>query len=58
MHSKIWELGIIEKDLGIIVGDDLKWTGHVDRMVGKANRILSMLKRTFVSSDLLALERL
>ena len=39
----------------MIVGDDLKWTGHVDRMVGKANRILSMLKRTFIGR---ALERL
>ena len=36
----------------IIVGDDLKWTGHVDRMVGKGSRIVGMTKRTFVSRDL------
>ena len=39
--------------MGIIVGDYLKLTGHVDRVVGKVGRILkSMLKRTFVSRDL------
>ena len=42
----------LEKDLGITIGDDLKWTGHIDRMVGKANKILGMLKRAFVSRDL------
>ena len=38
----------LDNDLGIIVGDNLKWIGHVNRMVGKANRILGMFKRTFV----------
>ena len=33
------------------VSDDLKWNGHVNRMVAKANRILGMLKRTFESRD-------
>ena len=27
----------LERDLGVIVGDDLMWTGHVDRIVGKAD---------------------
>ena len=39
----------IERDLGVNVGYDLKWSGHVDRIVEKANRILGMLKRTFES---------
>ena len=30
----------IERDLGVIVGIDLRWREHVDRMVGKANRTL------------------
>ena len=33
------------------MSDDLKWGGHLNRMVAKANRILGMLKRTFESSD-------
>ena len=39
----------LEKDLDMNVKDDLKWSGHVDRAVAKANRILGMLKRTFES---------
>ena len=35
----------------MIVANDLKSSEHVDRMVGKANRILGMLKRTFESRD-------
>ena len=30
----------LEKDLGIVVVDDFKWTGHVYRMVRKASNIL------------------
>ena len=41
----------LERDLGVIVGSDLKWREHVDRMVGKANRTLGMLKRTFESRE-------
>jgi hypothetical protein len=41
----------LERDLGVIVGNDLKWREHVDRMVGKANRTLGMLKRTFESRE-------
>ena len=35
----------------MIVGSDLKWGEHVDRMVGKANRTLGILKRTFESRE-------
>ena len=41
----------LEGDLGVIVGSDLKWREHVDRMAGKANRTLGMLKRTFESRE-------
>ena len=41
----------LERDLGVIVGNDLKWREHVNRLVGKANRTLSMLKRTFESKE-------
>ena len=30
-----------------MVRNDLKWIVHVDRMVGKTNRRIGMLKRTF-----------
>ena len=41
----------LERDLGVIVSDDLKRSAYVDMIVGKANRILSMLKRTFEIRD-------
>ena len=40
-----------EKELGVVISNDLKWRVHVDRMKGKANRILGMLERTFESRD-------
>ena len=40
----------LERDLDVIDGSDLKWREHVDRMVGKANRTLGMLKRALESS--------
>ena len=41
----------LERDLGVIVGSDLKWREQVDRMVAKANRTLGMLKKTFRSRE-------
>ena len=41
----------LERDLGVIVANDLKWSEHVNRMVRKTNMILGMLKRTFKSRD-------
>ena len=41
----------LEKDLGVIVAYDLKWSEHVNRMSGKTNKMLGMLKRTFESRD-------
>ena len=39
-----------EKDLGIIVSDDLKWDKQCTAAVKQANRILGMIKRNFVDS--------
>ena len=36
-----------EKDLGIIVSDDLKWEKHCSAAVSKANRIFGMIKQNF-----------
>ena len=40
-----------ERDLGVLVSSDLKWKAQVKNAVGKANRILGMLRRAFVSRD-------
>ena len=41
----------LERNSVVTVSCDLKCSGHVDRMVGKVNRMLGMLKRTFYSRD-------
>ena len=41
----------LERGLGVNVDYDLKWSGHMDSIVGKANRMLDMLKRTFESRN-------
>ena len=42
-----------EKDLGVIMSDNMKWEKQCSSAVLKANRILGMIKRNFVdrSSD-------
>ena len=40
-----------ERDLGVIIAEDLRWKGHISTIVSKANRILGMLKRTFICRD-------
>ena len=57
MKDESWNEGYIEetkieRDLGVVISNDLKWREHVDRMAGNANRTLSMLKRTFESRNL------
>ena len=41
----------LERDLGITVDNNLKWSEYEHRSVGKANKTLGMLKRTFESRD-------
>ena len=41
----------LERDLGVTVSDDLKWEGHISTIVNKANRLLGLLKRTFICRD-------
>ena len=40
-----------ERDLGVIFDTNLKWTQQIGASVNKANRILGMLSRTFVSRE-------
>jgi ribonucleases P/MRP protein subunit RPP40 len=41
-----------ERDLGIFVSDDLKWHEQSAFVANKANQMLSLIKRSFVSRDL------
>jgi len=36
-----------EKDLGVIISEDLKWIKQCSAAVSKANKILGMIKRSF-----------
>jgi hypothetical protein len=35
----------IQKDLGIFISDDLKWSNQIAHVVAKANRMLGFLRR-------------
>ena len=41
-----------EKDLGILISDDLRWINHINAIASKANRVLGMLLKTFTSRDM------
>ena len=41
-----------EKDLGILISDDLRWKNHINSIAAKANRVLGMLLKTFTSRDM------
>ena len=40
-----------EKDLGVTFQTDLKFNKHIVNCVNKANRMIGIIKRTFVSLD-------
>ena len=41
----------IYKHLGIWIESSLRWDAHINYIVGKANRVLGLIKRTFGSKD-------
>ena len=45
------EVSCCERDLGVYVSSDLKWSKHVQMIASRANRVLGMLVRTFTSRD-------
>ena len=47
-----------EKDLGIIVSADLKWSQHYQYILSKAYKMLGLVRRTFSSANCVSAKRL
>lgn len=47
-----------ERDLGIIISNDLKWSDQVNACANRANMVLGMVKRTFKFQNIVSLSRL
>ena len=41
----------IEKDLGVQIDDKLSFSNHISEKVNKANKVMGLIRRTFVSLD-------
>jgi len=41
------ECVLSEKDLGVVISEDLKWENQCKEVVSKANKILGMIKQNF-----------
>ena len=48
--KEIWYSNI-EKDLGGMDAEDMRWKKNINRVANKANRMQSLLKRTLESKD-------
>ena len=44
------------KHLGIRIESSLRWDAHINDIVGKANRVLGLIRRTFGPKDLVAIK--
>ena len=45
------EKTLIEKDLGVSVDNQLKFSNHIERQVNKGNKLLGLIRRTFTYLD-------
>ena len=54
IHGNLWTLvkDTQEKDLGIIFKETIKFDEHISKAVGKANRMLGLIKRSFSYMDI------
>ena len=52
------DLSIVNKHnhLGIWIESSLRWDSHINYIVGKANRVLGLMRRTFGSKDTVAVK--
>ena len=48
LHGKISNKVTEERDLGVIVSDDLKWSKQCKEVVSKANSMLGLIKHNFI----------
>ena len=46
-HKHILEQCTEEKDLGVVFDPELKFDSHITAAIGKANRMLGIIRRTF-----------
>lgn len=44
---------VVERDLGIWMDNQLKFTAHVEKAVIKANQLLGLIKRSFIYTDII-----
>ena len=49
--SMVLEESKLERDIGVWMDSDLKFSGHVAKVVSTANQLLGMIKRAFVYKD-------
>jgi ribonuclease P/MRP protein subunit RPP40 len=42
---------ILERDLGVMISNDMKWEKHIETIVAKANRKLGQIKHSFTHLD-------
>ena len=58
LNGSAVQIATSEKDLGIIIDDNLSFSEHVSTMCKKANRRLGMLLRSFILRDYVLLTSL
>ena len=49
---------VVERDLGIWMDNQLKFTAHVEKAVIKANQLLGLIKRSFIYTDIMLIKKL
>ena len=47
MNEHMLQQTTVERDLGVIISNDLNWEQHVTSATNKANRKLAMIKHAF-----------
>ena len=58
LNERLLEETTTERDLGVCISNDLKWEHQCNKVAAKANRMLGVLRKTFISRDILLWKRL
>jgi hypothetical protein len=53
IEGKDWQLSktFTERDVGVYISDDLKWSNQINQAIAKANSKLGLILKTFTSRD-------